>query len=184
MKNILIVTASARSNAGVSHALASTFGTSAALSGNIVTHNDLALNPPPPLNPLFVESAFTPPPQRTLTQSASLDYSDGEIAQLRAADVLLIATPMYNFGVPGLLKSWFDQIIRPGETFRSTGDQANPYEGLLRLEKCIVITVRGSEAFTPGGPAASWNFLDAHLTAMLGLVGIVDPQFLDLSGVD
>ncbi len=178
------MTASARSYTGVSHALASAFSDSSVVNGNNVVHTDLALNPPPALNALFVEAAFTSPMQRTPAQVASLAYSDEEISRLRTADVLLIATPMYNFGVPGLLKSWFDQIIRPGETFRSTGDLANPYEGLLELQQCIVATVRGSGAFAPNGPAAEWNFLDRHLTAMLGLIGVADPTFIDLSGVD
>ena len=184
MKNVLIVTASARSFTGVSHALASAFGDSLIGKGNNVVHTDLSLDPSPALNALFVEAAFTPPVHRTPAQAASLAYSDEEISRLRAADILLIATPMYNFWVPGLLKSWFDQIIRPGETFRSTGDLAKPYEGLLELQQCIVATVRGSEAFAPNGPAAEWNFLDRHLTAMLGLIGIADPTFIDLSGVD
>ena len=64
---------------------------------------------------------------------------------------------MYNLGFPGLLKSWFDQIIRPHDILETTGEEETPCRGLLTAKRCILLTVRGSFAFTIGGMATNLN---------------------------
>jgi FMN-dependent NADH-azoreductase len=180
----LIVVASALGQAGNSATLAQQFAALAIAGGELCEWRILTETPPPPLTAIFVGAAFTRSELRDADMRLALAYSDGEIAALREAQTLVIATPMYNFGLPGLLKSWFDQIIRPHETFETTNDEDTPYRGLLTGKRCILLTVRGSSAFTTGGVASDMNFLDPHLRAMLGLIGYDDISLIDCAGVD
>lgn len=184
MHKILIIVASAQGSTGTSAKLAECYAALAIETGSDCEWRILGESPPPPLNAQFVAAAFTPPELRDKGMREILAYSDREIAALRAAQTLVIATPMYNFGVPGLLKSWFDQIIRPEETFQITGDKNTPYRGLLTGKQCILLTTRGSANFTAGRAAANLNFLDPHLTAMLQLIGYENISSIDCAGVD
>lgn len=184
MSRLLIVVASAQGLEGISAILAQQCAARAAANGTDCDWRILAETPPFPLDARFVSAAFTRPELRDAEMDNALAYSNREIAALREAQTLVISTPMYNFGMPGLLKSWFDQIIRPDETFESTGDSVSPYRGLLSCKRCVVLTVRGSTAFSPDGPVSEMNFLDAHLVAMLGLIGIDDVDIIDCPGVD
>ena len=66
----------------------------------------------------------------TPAELAAQALSDELIAELKAADILVIGAPMYNFSIPSTLRSWFDHVLRAGVTFRYTA--AGP-EGLLEL---------------------------------------------------
>lgn len=180
----LIIIASGRGRSGNSATLAEQFAALTISRGGLCEWRILAETPPPPLSVQFVTAAFTPSDLRDPGMRHALAYSDNEIAALREAKTLVIATPMYNFGVPGLLKSWFDQIIRPHETFETTGNEEVPYRGLLAGKRCVLLTVRGAKAFTVGGAAADMNFLDPHLEAMLRLIGYEDISSIDCAGVD
>lgn len=180
----LIINASAQGPQSVSAILANSFSKTHQAQGGTVDWRDLSASPPPPLGADFVAGAFTHPEKRSPAMHHALAYSDHEIAALKAANLLVIAAPMYNFGVPALLKAWFDQIIRPGKTFVSTNESDNPYRGLVAVSDCLLITVRGSDVFAPAGPMAHWNFLDPHLKAMLTLIGIEAPHHIDCSGID
>lgn len=180
----LILSASALGSAATSAHLARQFAADHQLGGGTIDWRDLSVNPPPPLDSSFVAGAFTRPEKRDAAMREALRYSDREIAALKSADMLVIATPVYNFGVPALLKSWFDQIIRPSETFASTGDPQSPYRGLVAVRHCLILTTRGSDTFASRGPMAHWNFLDPHLNAMLALIGIDAPHHIDCSGID
>lgn len=184
MAHHLIIVASALADRGNSGALAADYARAASAAGDACDVNMLAYTPPPPLDAAFVEAAFTPADIRTDGMRRALAYSDREIARLRRVENLLIATPMYNFGLPGLLKGWFDQIIRPHETFEPTGMPLEPYRGLISVRRCVVLTTRGSHAFAPAGPYSQLNFLDGHLSALLALIGIRNFEAVDCSGLD
>ena len=184
MAKSFIIVASALGRAGNSAALAKQFAAQAIANGEACEWRILTETPPPPLTATFVAAAFMPSHLRDADMRKALAYSDGEIAALRKAETLVIATPMYNFGLPGLLKSWFDQIIRPHETFDTNGDDNSPYRGLLTAKRCVLLTVRGSSAFTTGGVSADMNFLDPHLEAMLRLIGYDEISLIDCAGVD
>ena len=80
--------------------------------------------------------------QRALALSAEL------IAELQAADVLFICTPMYNFTVPAVLKSWIDYVVRPGFTFRL----APGWPGMLENKKARLVVV-SRDSYIPGEPS-------------------------------
>src|SRR5688572_9117295 len=82
-----------------------------------VIRRDLTADPPPHVSEAWIAACFTPPEQRDAAMRAALAWSDAAIAELEAADLIVIGTPMYNYGMPSALKAWFDQVIRIGRSF-------------------------------------------------------------------
>jgi FMN-dependent NADH-azoreductase len=99
--------------------------------------------------------------------------SDELIAELRAADTLVIGAPMYNFGVSTPLRAWFDYVLRAGETFSYS--EAGP-KGLLTGKRVIVIESRGG--LYSEGPASAIDFQEPYLRHLLGFVGLTDVTFV------
>jgi FMN-dependent NADH-azoreductase len=106
-------------------------------------------------------------------QRAARALSDALVQELRDADLLVIGAPMYNFGIPSTLKTWFDYVLRAGVTFRYT--EAGP-EGLLRGKRAIVILSRGG--LFSEGPAQARDSQEPHLRTLLGFMGVTDVTFV------
>ena len=106
-------------------------------------------------------------------QAAALALSDALIAELKAADLVIIGAPMYNFGIPSTLKSWFDHVLRAGITFRYS--EAGP-EGLLKGRKAIVVESRAG--LYSSGPSAAMDSQEPHLRTLLGFLGLDDLTFV------
>ncbi len=99
--------------------------------------------------------------------------SDELIAELRAADTIVIGAPMYNFGVTTSLRSWFDYVLRAGETFSYSA--AGP-KGLVTGKRVIVIESRGG--LYSEGPASAIDFQEPYLRHLLGFIGLTDVTFV------
>ena len=110
---------------------------------------------------------------KTAEENALLALSDELVAELKAADIIVIGAPMYNLGIPTQLKSYFDFIARPRVTFQYT---ANGPEGLLQGKKAIVLA-------SFGGMYDENNNVTNYLKAILGFVGITDVQFAYAKGI-
>lgn len=108
-------------------------------AGHVIVR-DLAAEPVPHLTAERFRAFNTPPEDRTLDQQAVVAYSDALIDELRAADTVVLAVPMYNFGVPSTLRTYFDHVARAGVTFRYSS--AGP-EGLLAGRRAYVFVTRG-----------------------------------------
>lgn len=106
-------------------------------------------------------------------QREALALSAALIEELKAADTLVIGAPMYNFGIPTTLKSWFDYVLRAGLTFRYS--ETGP-EGLLKGKRAIVVESRGG--LYSSGPAQVMDSQEPHLRTLLGFVGITDVTFI------
>lgn len=112
----------------------------------------------------WIEANFTAADDRSATQNLTLGLSDRLIGELNWADHIVLATPMYNFGVPATLKAWIDQVCRAGVTFRYT---ENGPEGLLAGKSAdIVITTGGA----PLGSAG--DFVSGYLKQVFAFIGI------------
>ena len=109
----------------------------------------------------------------TFAERQARALSDELIAELRAADTIVIGAPMYNFGVATGLRSWFDYVLRAGETFSYS--EAGP-RGLLPGKRVIVIESRGG--LYSEGPASAIDFQEPYLRHLLGFVGITDVTFI------
>ena len=99
--------------------------------------------------------------------------------ELLACDLLVIATPVWNFGIPSALKAWIDLVLRPGQTFEYAD---RGVLGLAKDKKAIVILASGG-VFT-GGPWREWDFLEPHLCQILGFIGIMDVQTIRIEAMN
>jgi FMN-dependent NADH-azoreductase len=145
----------------------------AANPGATVTVRDVAARPHPTLDEATLGALFTPADQRTPEQAARVALDDALIAELQAADAVVLGAPMYNFGMPVQLKGWFDAIARAGVTFRYT---ANGPEGLLKNKKAYVATSRGGVYPVEADPQVP------HIRMLLNFVGLADATFVYSSG--
>ncbi len=143
-----------------------------------VTIRDLARNPPPHLDEDFVIATRSVAGARTDGQRAQVEHSDGLIDELFAADAIVIAASMINFGIPSTLKAWIDQIVVPGRTFRYTGSGS---QGLLRGRRAILVLSRGG--IYSGGPLHSFEHDESYLRSVLDFIGITDVQSILLEGM-
>ena len=143
--NILQVNSSARADGSHSTRLANTVvervQRSLPEAGTLVVR-DLGRQPHPELNETALQALFTPAEQRSAEQAARVALDDALIAELQAADVVVLGVPMYNFGVPAALKNWIDAIARAKVTFQYT---ANGPEGLLKGKKVYIVLTRGGQ---------------------------------------
>jgi len=119
------------------------------------------------------------PELRSDREHALAQESDPVIEEVEAADVIVIAAPMYNFAIPSTLKAWLDHLTRAGRTFRYTAE-GKP-EGLLRNKKVFVVAARGG-IYTGDSPAKALDFQEPYLRAILGLNGLTDVTFIHVEG--
>lgn len=173
MTNVLIVDSAATGDESVSRRLTRELESILRGRGPVrVVHRDVGSNPIPHL------TAETTPAIRGAeaeTDSArdALALSDELIAELKAADLIVIGAPMYNFGIASTLKAWFDHVLRAGITFRYS--EAGP-EGLLKGKKAIVVESRAG--LYSSGPSAPMDGQEPHLRTLLGFIGLDDIAFV------
>ncbi|MFQ3789961.1 FMN-dependent NADH-azoreductase [Halomonas sp. A29] len=173
---ILLVTSSILGEHGQSNALASHLRQRAgAREDLVVTHRDLAADELPhlgfeELSSWQVASAERSPQQRELAQR-----SDALIDELQSHDVLVLAVPMYNFGIPSQLKAWFDRVMRAGTTFRYT--EQGPV-GLVKDKHAVILAARGGQYV-----GTELDSQTPHLKAMLGMIGINDVSVIYAEGL-
>src|SRR5258708_4475848 len=138
MKNILLIESSPRGSDSYSHQAARSIVNElqARNPGANVVVRSLSENPPPHVGLTFITGMYAAPEQRTPDQAKALALSDALIDELFAADTLVIAVPMHNFGPPSTLKAWIDHVARAGRTF-SYG--ANGPQGLLTGKHAILV---------------------------------------------
>lgn len=164
---ILRIDASARRTGSVSRDL--TESILARFDTPFIITRDLS-DPIPQISESWVSAAFTPADERTDEQKAALGLSDSLVAEVQAADTLVIGLPIYNFGVPAALKAWIDQVARAGVTFQYSADGP---KGLLTGKRAIVAVASGG---TEAG--SEIDFATGYLRHVLGFIGITDVVFV------
>lgn len=175
--NILQINASARGGDSNSTQLANAVVRQlhAVHPGAQLQVRDLGQDPHPTLDGNALAALFTPGEQRSTDQQTRVAIDDALIAQLQNADVLVLGVPMYNFGIPAQLKSWFDAIARAGVTFRYT---ENGPEGLLKGKKVYVTLARGGiYRDTPNDSQVP------YLKTILGFLGMTDIDWIYAEGL-
>ncbi len=177
MKTLLVIRSSIHSESGQSSRLANRFIARwrAAHPAGKVMVRDLAQEPVPHLDADRFGAFIAKPETRTPQQQAIVAYSDALIAELRSADAVVLAAPMYNFGIPSTLKAYFDHIARAGVTFRYT--ETGPV-GLLTGKQAYVFATRGG--LYAGTPRDSQT---PYLRSFLAFVGIDDVRFIYAEGL-
>jgi FMN-dependent NADH-azoreductase len=143
-----------------------------------ITIRDLAGNPLPHIDDDFVTATRSVAGARTRRQQGLLDQSDILIDELLAADTIVIATSMINFGLPSTLKAWIDYVVRPGRTFRYT---EHGTKGMLGGRRAILVLARGG--IYSGGPLRSSEHDESYLRTVLSFLGITDVETILIEGV-
>lgn len=170
----LVITASILGENGQSKALAEHFIAQAkSRDGVDVTHRDLVASELPHLNLAELGSWQVAEEERSAEQRALAARSDSLIEELKAHDVVVLAVPMYNFGIPSQLKAWFDRVMRAGVTFRYT---ENGPQGLVEGKRAVILAARGGQY-----AGTEMDTQTPHLKLMLGMIGIkeVDTVFAE-----
>ena len=144
--------------------------------GGRVIVRDLVDDPVQHLTAEHVMAFGTPADQRTPEQAALVATSDALIAELKAADVVVLGLPMYNFGVPSQLKAYFDQLARAGVTFRYT--DKGP-QGLIGDKPVHVFAARGGLYL--GTPRDTQT---GYVTTFLNFIGLHDLRFVFAEGLN
>ncbi|MEH6396460.1 FMN-dependent NADH-azoreductase [Pseudoalteromonas sp.] len=136
-------------------------------------YRDVGMNPPPFITQYWIGAVFTPENKKTAEQKQLLALSDTLIAEIAAADIIVISSPMYNYGMPAQLKAWFDQVVRINKTFDfdlSRGDF--PLQPLLGGKTLVVITSTGEFGFEQGGIREHMSHLVPHLRTLSKYLGV------------
>lgn len=174
MSHLLVINSSAAGAASVSKQLIdeTVARLRAADPALVVVERDLGANPVPHLTADSTAAIRGAEPAND-AQRAAKALSDSLVAELKAADTLIIGAPMYNFGIPSTLKSWFDHVLRAGVTFKY--GEKGPV-GLLEGKRAIVVESRGG--IYSSGPTQALDSQEPHLRTMLGFIGISDVTFV------
>ena len=177
MKTILQLNTSLHSAEAQSSKLADRFVGALRLANpdSQVIVRDLAAEPVPHLTAERFAGFSAKPEQRTAEQRAAVAESNELIAELKAAETIVIGLPMYNFGIPSTLKAYFDHVARSGVTFRYT--EKGP-EGLLKGKKAVIFATRGG--LYAGTPADTQT---PYVRDFLAFLGITDVEFVYAEGL-
>ncbi len=178
MSHVLIIESSARQQDSFSRQLTQQFIKQwhDAHPADTITVRDLALNPVPHLDANLLGGWMKPEAQRSIDEQASLRRSNELTDELLAADVLVMAAPMYNFAIPSTLKAWLDHVLRAGVTFKYT---ENGPQGLLVGKKAYVLTARGG---IYAGSAADHQ--EPYLRQVMAFIGIHEVTFIHAEGMN
>jgi FMN-dependent NADH-azoreductase len=103
------------------------------------------------------------------------------IADFLSADVYVLSVPMWNFGIPYVLKYYIDCIVQPGYVFRfNEGGMVVP---MVTGKSMVCVTARGGD-YSPGSPLNPYDFQQPYLRAIFGFIGIADIHFINLQPTD
>ncbi len=177
MSNVLLLLTSPRGDASLSTKVASDLAARLAKGGTLVSR-DYGKSPLPHIDEDLVTATRSGKSDFSAAERAGADRANAVIADVQAADVVVIGASMINFGPSTALKGWFDHLAVPGATFRYG---ANGAEGLIKGKKVIV--VQASAGMYGDGGASANDYLSPWLTFVLGFVGITDVEFIRVEGV-
>lgn len=170
MTKVLYVNGSIKGDASVSRKVA--LKIAAKLGGELNERDTTTLKA---IDGAWLGAAYTPADARSAEQNETLALSNELIAELKDADAVIIGTGVYNFGITGPLKTWFDLICRVGETFQYS---ENGPKGLVPAKKVYVAYASGG---VPAGSA--YDLATPYIKQVMNFVGITDVTVIAAEGV-
>lgn len=185
MKNLLVINASPRGERSVTRRLTNLFATRWVLAHPDYTihHREVGQAAIPHVTELWISAAFKPAESRTEAESNELKLSDQYITEIKAADVIVLGAPMFNWSIPSGLKAYLDQVIRANETVKMRPDDPrNPYRGLLSDKKVYLLFSRGNAGYEKGEYYEHMNFQADYLRTVFRIMGLTDVQEIALNG--
>lgn len=167
---ILRIDSSARRDGSVSRDLADLYIDSVAETRSVRVQARDVSDGLPVINQDWIAATFTPELDRTADNRAALAQSDRLVEELERSELIVISTPIYNFGIPAALKLWVDQVARAGRTFHYT--ETGPV-GLLSGKRVVILVASGGTQV-----GSDIDFATPYLRHMLGFLGITDVEII------
>lgn len=173
MTKLLRIDASARTSRSLTRSLADSFAENwrARRPQDEIFLRDVGSNPPPIISEDWIAAAFAK--EQSADQKDLLALSDELIAEVASADIIIMATPMYNYGMPAALKAWFDQVVRVEKTFTfdlARGDA--PLEPIFAGKTLVLLTSWGEFGFGPGEINEGRDSLTPHVRTASRYLGV------------
>ena len=179
MSKILLVTSSPRGDESLSNKFAGELASKIqAQTNGSITHLDLGQNPIKHLDTTMTSAIRKAPDDRNGEEAVAAQYSDERVAELLAADTIVIGTGLINFNIYSGLKSWIDVIARAGQTFTYT--ESGPV-GLATGKKVYIVLA--SAGIYSEGPAAPLEHAVPYLKTVLGFMGMTDVEVVRIEGL-
>lgn len=110
--------------------------------------------------------------------AAAMARMDRMTAQLKEADIVVLASPMYNFSLPAAVKAWFDSVMLKGQTWDSGPDG---FHGLQDGKKALVLSASGG---VYEGTAAGWDHFEPLVRTEFAFMGYSDIRVVKAAGVN
>lgn len=148
----------------------------AANPGATIVYRDLVANQLPHVD-MTIRHAWTPENNGDLTLAKTMNRSKALVEELKAADVVVVGSPMYNFTVPSTLKAWIDHVSIAGQTFSYTAEGPR---GLLSGKVYLVLSSGGIYS---RGPFAANDHLSTYLEAIFRFLGVEEVQVIRAEGI-
>ncbi|PJJ60582.1 FMN-dependent NADH-azoreductase [Hymenobacter chitinivorans] len=169
--HVLVVNSSGRTALSVSRQLVAELVTElvAQQPASRITYRDVAAGLPF-VDEVMISGLYIAPDEQTAEQRQALRLSDQLVAEVQAADVLVIGVPIYNFSIPAALKAWIDQIVRAGLTFAFL---ESGYAGLLHGKKVYLVVASGAVEV-----GSSLDFATPYLQGLLAFIGLTDVEVI------
>jgi FMN-dependent NADH-azoreductase len=179
MSSILLITSSPRGDESLSTKIANEFvdKLKAQDPSTTVATRDLGKNPIAHLDTITTAAIRKPADARNAEEAAAAAVSDELVAELLAADTVVLATGLINFNIYSTLKSWIDNIARAGMTFRYTAEGP---QGLATGKKVYVVL--SAAGIYSEGPAMGMNHAVPYLKTVLGFMGMTDVEVIYVEG--
>lgn len=146
--------------------------------GAVVDTLDLVATPPTHFGPSHLRAFFATGDDLEPENQAALAASDTFVDQLAAADVVVLGTPMHNFGVASTMKSWVDNILRVGRTFNYS--EQGPV-GLLADKKVVIVVASGG--VYSAEPLSNFEHCGNYLRDIMATIGLTDSTILRAEGL-
>lgn len=179
MSKLLLITSSPRGEESVSNKVSQDLAAAlAAKTGAEIVRRNLADDPIAHLDTVTTNAIRKAADQRDAAEAAAAEVSDKLVAELFAADHIVIGTGLINFNIYSGLKSWIDNIARAGVTFRYTAEGP---EGLVKGKKVYIVLA--AAGVYSDGPAAALNHAVPYLKTVLGFLGMTDVEVLYVEGL-
>ena len=181
MKRILIVESSPRGSESASRRLTDKVRARLEMRypGATIIKRDLVKDRLPHLDQVTMKAISTKDAAEAELLRDAAQLSDRLTEELLSSDLLVIASPMWNFCIPSSLKAWIDHVVRAGKTFNYAGAGV---EGLAKGKKAILVLASGG-VFSEG-PWKQWDTVEPYLRQILGFIGIDDVQTVRAEGMN
>jgi FMN-dependent NADH-azoreductase len=186
MEKLLVINSSARAGRSQSRKLTEVFAEhwKRIHAQSTIGYRELGNADVPHINESWIAAAFKPETTRLEAEKEILKASDIYISELLEADVIVLASPMYNWSIPSVLKAYIDQIVRVNKTFKfNPANAQHPYTGLLEGKTLFLLLSRGEPGYEEGDYNAHLNFQSTYLKTVFNIMGVSKIHVVAINGL-